>query len=60
MNEITVDQMIGTHAQNNYMPSKCCTFLSYKNSRMDRQKKMHMMYRSVNNIFSLYRRNRPL
>lgn len=27
---------------------------------MDRQKKMHMRYKSVNDIFSLFRRKRPL
>ena len=57
LNKIAFDQVIDTHAENNYMSSKCCTFLNYKNSRMDRQKKMHMRYKTINDIFSLFRRD---
>ena len=60
LNEISFDQVIHTHAHKNYMSSKCRTFLNYKNGRMDRQKKMHIRYKAVNKIFSLFRRNSPL
>ena len=60
LKEISLEEVIESHMNNYYTTAKCCKFQNYKNSRMDRKKKMYMKYKSVNEIFSFFRRNRPL
>ena len=52
LKEISLCKVIESHVNNHYTTSKCCKFQNFKNSRMDRQKKMYMKYKSVND-FSL-------
>ena len=60
LKQMSLDEVIESHVNNNYTTEKCHRFLKYKNSRMDRKKKMYMKYKSVSDIFSLFRKNRPL
>jgi len=58
-NEISLEQVIENHVNKNYSKSKCCSFQNDINSRMNRPKKMYMTYKSVNEIYSSFRKNRP-
>ena len=59
-NEVALDQVLQMHIDKNYTNKNSCVIQNYINSRMNRPKKMFMKYRSVNEILSQYRRNRPI
>ena len=60
INEISLEQVFENHVNNNYSKSRCCRFQNNINSRMSRPKKMYMKYKSVNEILSAFRKNRPI
>ena len=59
-NEMALDQVFECHVNTNYTRTNCCAMQDYINSRMNRPKKMYMKYKSVNEIFSSFRKNRPI
>ena len=59
-NEVIMDQVLQLHIDRNYNNRNSCMLQNYINSRMNRAKKMFVKYKTVNDILSLYRRNRPI
>ena len=59
-NEISLEQVFQNHVHKNYSKERCCSFQNVINSRMNRPKKMFMRYKSVNEVFSSFRKNRPI
>ena len=55
-NEISLEQVFQNHVHKNYSKERCCSFQNVINSRMNRPKKMFMRYKSVNEIFSSFRK----
>ena len=60
LTEISFEEVIENHVNNNLVTDRCSKLQNLINSRMDREKKMYVKYKSVNEIWSLYRRNRPI
>lgn len=60
LNEMSFDQVIENHVDKNLMTDRCSKIQNLTNSRMEREKKMYVKYKSTNEIFSLYRRNKPI
>ena len=60
LTEMSFDQVIENHVNNNLMTGRCSKIQNLTNSRMEREKKMYVKYKSINEIWSLYRRNRPI
>ena len=57
---MSFDQVIENHVDKNLMTDRCSKIQNLTNSRMEREKKMYVKYKSTNEIFSLYRRNKPI
>ena len=60
LTEMSFEEVIEDHVNHNLVTGRCSKMQNLTNSRMEREKKMYVKYKSVNEILSLYRRNRPM
>ena len=57
---MSFDQVVENHVNNNLMTGRCSKIQNLTNNRMERDNKIYVKYKSTNEIFSLYRRNKPM
>ena len=60
LNEMSFDQVIENHVNNNLMTGMCSKIQNSTNSRLERDKKMYVKYKYTNELYSLYRLNKSV